>query len=85
MISDESTDEAHQQEQKEQRRRKEMTDNLMVDDDTDDDTEDECFDSENVGIHDVEIITGTFTMGDDLLSDLCEDVALMYVCLYKFH
>lgn len=46
-----------------------MTDNLMVDDDTDDDTEDECFDSENVGIHDVEIITGTFTMGDDLLSE----------------
>ena len=69
VISDESTDEAHQQEQKEQRRRKEMTDNLMVDDDTDDDTEDECFDSENVGIHDVEIITGTFTMGDDLLSE----------------
>ena len=69
MISDESTDEAHQQEQKEQRRRKEITDNFMVDDDTDDDTEDECFDSENVGIYDVEIITGTFTMGDDLLSE----------------
>ena len=65
MISDESTDEAHKQEQKEQWKKKEMTDNLMVDDDT----EDECFDSENVGIHNVAIITGTFTMGDDLLSE----------------